>query len=291
MKWKIILAFLTFARISFAQNLPVNAETGLVFIKDSIELKNKSLQEVKDIMAKWSYTLIDIENLKKVYKLDNKKQTENIYISLPLYSVLNQERGNNKFQTNGTLSYNKVKTTGLNAADPLLANGSIKFGFIYTITAKKIIYEFTNLEYSHDGLHFGKFEDSKPPADNLNRSLIFKMGKKEWGTVRAEYFDNLKILAANLKEYITNLLQEDQATASQTPINYESYMKITTGMSYEDVAKLLGDDGKELSNSSSAVNGKTVIQQIITWNDLDKTKSITVTFTEGKVSAKVQTNL
>jgi len=290
MKFKITFLLIIAFQIAFAQDLPVNPETGLVFIKDSIELKNKSLQDVKDVMSKWSYTLIDIENLKKIYKLDNKKQTENIYISLPLYSVLNQEKGNNKFQTNGTLTYNKVKTTGLNAAAPLVVNGGIKFIFIYTITAKKLIYEFTNLEYSHDGLHYGKFEDSKPPADNLNRSLVFKMGKKEWGTVRAEYFDNLKILAANLKEYTTSLLQQ-QTTENQSPINYESYKKITPGMSFEDVVKLLADEGKELSNTSTQVNGKTVTQQTIIWNDLDKTKSITIIFNDGKVASKSQTNL
>ena len=53
----------------------------------------------------------------------------------------------------------------------------------------------------------------------------------------------------------------------------------------------LRDDGKELSNSSSQVNGKTVIQQTVIWNDIDKTKSITVTFNDGKVQPKSQTNL
>lgn len=291
MKFRIYILSIFFAGNIFGQELPTNPATGLVFIKDSIEIKNKSLQEVKDIMSKWSYTLSDIENLKKVFKLDSKRQTENIYISLPLYSVLNQEKGNNKFQTNGNLTYNKFKTTGLNAAAALVVSGGIKFSFIYTITANKLICEFTNLEYSHDGVHFRKFEDSKPPADNLNKSLVFKMGKKEWTAVRAEYFDILKILATNLKEYTANLLKENQSVENQSTINYESYKKITTGMGYEDVVKLLGDEGKELNNTSTQVNGKTVAQQTITWTDLDKTKSITIIFNNGKVTSKAQTNL
>lgn len=291
MKLKICILAILITHSVFGQELPINPTTGLVFIKDSIEIKNKSLQEVKDVMSKWSYTLIDIENLKKVFKLDNKKQTENIYVSLPLYSVLNQEKGNNRFQTNGTLNYSKSKTTGLNATAPLVVSGGMKFNFIYTITAKKLIFEFTSLEYSHDGVHFGKFEDSKPPADNLNRSLVFKMGKKEWSAVRAEYFEYLKTLNVNLKECTTNLLKENQTTENQSLINYESYKKINTDMNYEEVAKLLGDDGKELNNSSSQVNGKTVTQQTIVWQDLDRAKSITVTFNNGKVQSKSQTNL
>ena len=63
-----------------SQDLPVNPNTGLVSIKDSIEVKNKSLQEVKDVLSKWAYTLIDEANLTKVYKLDNSKQTEKVSI-------------------------------------------------------------------------------------------------------------------------------------------------------------------------------------------------------------------
>lgn len=286
MKWKITLALLVFVTISLAQELPTNPQTGLVSIKDSIDIKNKSIQEIKEMMSKWSYTLIDKENLAKIYSLNNSKQTENIYVSLPLYSVLNQQSGNNKFQTNGTLTYNKVKTSGLNAVAPLVVSGGIKYNFTYTITSKKLIYEFTNLEYSHDGLHFGKFEDSKPPADNLNRSLIIKMGKKEWGAVKEEYFTYLKTLASNLKEYSTSILQE-----THSPISYESYKKISVGMTYNEVVKLLDDEGKEVSNSSTQLNGKLVSQQTIIWNDLDKTKSITVSFVDGKVVSKAQSNL
>ena len=46
-----------------------------------------------------------------------------------------------------------------------------------------------------------------------------------------------------------------------------------------------------MNNNSTQVNGKTVIQQTIIWDDLDKSKSITVTFSNEAVVSKSQTNL
>ncbi|MES2398102.1 MAG: hypothetical protein V4549_18960 [Bacteroidota bacterium] len=288
MNWKISLLLILIGFKGFAQELPTNPETGLVFIKDSIEIKNKSIQEVRDMMSKWAYTLIDDGNLNKVYKLDNSKQTEKISINLPLWSVLTQDRGGNKFTTNGTLTYSKTKTKGL---VPTVTFGAVKFDFSYTITSQKLTYEFTNLEYAHDMIHYGKYENEKPPSDNYNKSLLFKTSKKEWNTIKGEYYDNLKILSGNLKEFATNLLQGSQGSANLSLINYESYKKVTTGMAYNDVVKLLGSEGKEINNSSSQINGKTVTQQTVIWNDLDKTKNITVTFVDGKVLSKSQANL
>lgn len=288
MKRMIVLFLFLIGLKTYSQELPTNAQTGLIFIKDSVETNGRSLQEIKDVLSKWAYTLIDEGNLNKIYKLENSKQTEKIAVNLPLWSVLTQDRGGNKFVTNGTLTYNKTKTKGL---APTVTFGAVKFDFSYTITTKFIIYEFTNLEYSHDMAHYGKFEGEKPPSDNYNGSLLFKMSKKEWAAVKAEYFDNLKILALNFKEYSGNLLKSNQAVSGKSPINYDSYKKITAGMSYDDVVKLLADEGKELNNASTQVNGKAIIQQTIVWNDLDKTKSITITFNDGKVVSKSQTNL
>lgn len=288
MKYSILLFLLVICGETYSQELPVNPQTGLIFIKDSAETNGKSLQEVKDVLSKWAYTLLDEGNLVKVYKLDNSKQTEKISINLPLWSVLTQDKGGNKFVINGTLTYSKTKTKGL---APTVTFGAVKFDFSYTISANRLIYEFTNLEYSHDMVHYGKFEGDKPPSDNYNNSLLFKMSKKEWAAVKTEYFENLKVLTANLKEYSGNLLMSNQAITNKSPINYESYKKITTGMSYDDVVKLLAVEGKELSNGITQINGKAVTQQTIVWNDLDKTKNITITFTDGKVSSKSQTNL
>lgn len=288
MKWRITIAFITLFKIAFTQDLPTNPQTGLVFINDSIEIKDKSLQEIKDVLSKWAYTLIDAENLNKVYKLDNSKQIEKVSINLPLWSVLTQDKGGNKFVTNGTVTYSKTKTKGL---VPTATFGAVKFDFSYTITSQKLIYEFTNLQYSHDMVSYGKYEAEKPPSDSYNKSLLFKMSKKEWNTVKGEYYNNLKILSGNLKEFATNLLQNNQVSTNQSPINYESYKKITTGMAYNDVVKLLGSEGKELNNSSSQVNGKTVTQQTIIWNDFDRSKSITIIFSNEKMISKSQSNL
>lgn len=292
MKGKILMLLILIGVNLFSQESPSNPETGLVFIKDSIEVKNKSLQEIKDFVSKWGNTLLDMENLKQVYKLSNSKQSENISINLPVGNpVLTQDKGGNRFLNNGMLIYNKTKTNGLNQYAPVIISGSVKFNFSYTITSQKLVYEFTDLEYSHDMSHYGKFEDEKPPQDYNNRSLIFKMSKKEWTEVKSEYFDKLKILSNNLKEYSTTFLKSNQASAKQSPISYESYKQIKTGMSYDDVVKLLHDEGKELSNNSTEVNGKAVTQQTIVWNDLDKTKSITIIFNDEKVISKSQTNL
>lgn len=288
MKFKIALLSILLAGNLAAQELPTNPQTGFIFIEDSVETNGKSLQEVKDLLSKWAYTLLDESNLAKVYKLDNSKQTEKIAINLPLWSGLTQEKGGNKYAINGTLTYSKTKTKGL---VPTATFGSAKFDFSYTIMSNKLVVELTNLEYSHDMVHYGKFEGEKPPSDNYNNSLLFKMSKKEWAEVKAEYYNNLKTLVANLKEYAENLLVKNQDIIDKSPINYESYKKIATGMSYEDVVKLLVVDGKELSNGTTQVNGKVIIQQTIVWNDLDKSKSITISFTDGKVTSKSQTNL
>lgn len=292
MKLTICLLLIAFSLNVFPQDLPTNKQTGLVFIKDSFDVKSKSLQEVRELMKNWGATFYNTESLKKIYKLNNSKQTENISIVLPIENpALTQDRGGNSYLVNGTLTYNKTKTNGLNQYAPIIISGSVKFNFSYTITSQKLVFELTNIEYSHDFSHYGKFEDEKPPQDNTNRSLLFKMNKKEWAEVRVEYFEKLKILCDNLKEFATTVLKSNQTSVIQSPISYESYKQIKTGMAYEEVVKLLVDEGKELSNISTQVNGKTVTQQTIIWNDLDKTKSITIIFNDGKVVSKSQTNL
>ena len=288
MKWKIIITLITFATNVLGQELPTNPQTGLVSISDSIQLKDKSLPEVKDALQKWGNSLMDGDNLKRVFKLNNSNQMEIVTVGLPVGSILTIENGKNKFLINGTLIYSKGKSTAFTST---YTQGGIKFNFSYTITTQKLIYEFSNLEYSPDFAHYGKSEDETPPKDNLNRSLILKMGKKEWRNVREEYFNNLKVLCENLKEYVTNLLLSNLNSTIQSPVNYESYKKIKIGMTYDEVINIFGDEGKELTNSSSQVNGITVIRQNIIWYDLDKSKNITISFTDGKVSSKSQSNL
>ena len=288
MKYSFSIVLLSIAILIKGQNLPVNSKTGLVSVQDSVILKNNSLQEIKDHLIKWGHTLIDEANVKAIFKLNNAKQTEFVSINLPVGTVLTRDQGGNKFSTNGSLGYGKVKTV-LNT--PIVTSGGIKFIFTYIVYAKKIIFEFSNFEYSHDMVHFGKFEDEKPPKDNYNRSMLFKMGKKEWQQVRQEYYADVKILANNLKEYLTNLTGTHNNKAEQTKITYANYQAIKTGMSYDEIKALLDDEGKEISNSVVQENGKNVARQVIIWRDLDETKSITISFSDGKVISKIQSNL
>jgi hypothetical protein len=284
-----LLALLSIAfSISDGQDLSINPQTGLVWIHDSVGVNFSNLQEVKDYLTKWGHTLLDADNLKAIYKLNNAKQTEMVAINLPVGSVLTREMGGNKFSTNGTLTYSKVKTV---AFTPIVSSGGVKFNLIYTIRANKLIYEFTNMEYSHDMVHYGRFEDEKPPKDNYNSSLLFKMGKSEWMKVRQEYYANVQILANNLKEYVNNLIGSKPVQSGQSRISYTSYQAIKTDMPLDEIKQLLGDDGKELSSGTVQANGKSAIQQTIAWYDLDNTKSITVTFVNGKVVSKSQTKL
>jgi len=281
----LILTILYSCNLS-AQGLPANPQTGLVSIQDSIELKNKTIQEVKDALSKWGNTLMDLDNLKTIFKLNNSKQVENIGINLPVGSVLTVEKGNNKFLINGSMGYGKAKEVRLfNAVSTNPANGVVKFSLSYTITAQKIIYEFTNLEFSNTGVYYGKFEDERPPKDNKG---IMSLNKKMWQDVKAEHFDRIRTLSVNLKEYLSNLLPNN---SNVSPVNYESYKKIKIGMTYDEVIKIFGDEGKELSNSSSQVNGKIVILQTVIWYDLDKAKTISVSLSDGKVTGKSQSNL
>lgn len=285
MRYALLALLSIVTTFSNGQDLSTNPQTGLVWVHDSIDVNNSSLQEIKDHLTKWGHTLLDVDNLKTIYKLNNSKQTEIIAINLQVGTVLTREMGGNRFSTNGTLSYSKVKTVALT---PVVSSGGVKFNMIYTVRANKLIYEFTNMEYSHDMVHYGRFEDEKPPKDSYNSSLLLKMGKNEWLKVRQEYYANVQILANNLKDYLNNIVRRK---SEQSQISYASYQAVKTGMSFDEIRTLLGSEGKELSSGAVQVNGRSVNQQTIVWYDLDNTKSITITFLDSKVASKSQTKL
>ena len=285
MRYVLSVLLLIVTTISNGQDLPTDPQTGLVWVHDSVDVNSSNLQEVKDYLTKCGHTLLDGDNLKAIFKLNNAKQTEMVAINLPVGSVLTREMGGNKFSTSGTLTYSKVKTVALT---PVVSSGGVKFNMVYAVRANKLIYEFTNLEYSHDMVHYGKYEDEKPPKDGYNSSLLFKMGKGEWLKVRQEYYAKVQVLASNLKDHLSNLIG---SKSGQSLISYPSYQAIKTDMSFDEIKQLLGGEGKELSSGTVQANGKSVIQQTIVWYDLDNTKSITVTFLNGKVASKSQTKL
>lgn len=271
----------------WSQELPHNPKTGLISILDSVEIYDATFQELKDAVKNWGFTLLDQDNLSKIYKLDNSKQTEKVAINLPIGSVLTIDKGAYRFVTSGTLGYQRIKTKGI----PSATFGTVKFDFIYSISGKWLVYEFTNLEYSHDGVHYGKFEGDKPPSDNYNGSFILKMSKREWVVVKAEYYENLKILGSNFHEYLSNTSGGSHANNLNTQVTYETYKKIIIGMPLGEITKLFKEEGRELNNSAKEVNRKTVTQQTIIWSNPNGSKSITVVFSDGKVTSKSQSNL
>jgi hypothetical protein len=209
MKQGVLLLYAAFIYLqAYSQDLPTNPTTGNISITDSVDLKGKKVEQVKEIMMSWGHTLLDGDNIKQVYKLDESRQTESIYINLPVGTILTQDRGNGIFYTNGTLSYIRAKTNGINPFANSASIGGVKFSLIYKVTSTIVIFEFTNLEYSSDGVHYGRFESDKAPQSNYGASVFLGTSKKEWNRIRLEYFNNLKILAGYLKQYATPLLAQ-----------------------------------------------------------------------------------
>jgi Domain of Unknown Function with PDB structure (DUF3862) len=69
-------------------------------------------------------------------------------------------------------------------------------------------------------------------------------------------------------------------------VTYEEYKKIKNGMSYDEVKKIIGQDGEEISNTSAG-GFKTVMYQ---WMNADAT-NVEVMFQNGKVDTKSQFGL
>lgn len=205
-RYLLIFGFTVFILHTYCQELPINPITRLVSITDSANLTDKTIEQVKAAITDWGHSLLDIDNVKDVFRLDNSRQTQTIGINLPVGTILTQDRGNGTFVARGTLTYSKTSTSGINRFVPTAAFGGVKFSFVYKVTASRLIFEFTNMEYSHDMVHYGKFENDKAPSDNYGTSVFFGTSRKEWTRLRFEYFNNLKTLAEYLKQYIKPLI-------------------------------------------------------------------------------------
>ena len=68
---------------------------------------------------------------------------------------------------------------------------------------------------------------------------------------------------------------------------YEEYLSIEIGMSYEEVVRIVGSDGEQLS--SVAIGGHT--STLFSWDGAKEFSSIVVTFQDGKVVSKAQFGL
>lgn len=88
--------------------------------------------------------------------------------------------------------------------------------------------------------------------------------------------------------FIFLFVECDGTSSITTPINYDNYVKIEEGMTYNRVVDILGGQQGELDTSSS-YGGYTY--KIYTWSNASGTRIITVSFMNNKVSAKSQIGL
>lgn len=293
MKLKVLALSLLTAIGLNGQDLPVNPSTRLISVIDTIQLNSISTKDFKLILGKWQNYLNQKANIEKVFSLKSKDESVSLNFNGFLFNS-SAETQKGIYTNSGSLTYFGYKrdpvfkeATSLNAT-----NGKVTFTFIYSIKDGKFIYEFTNLEYGGYGTS-GKFEEDKPIKPFSVG--VLSQNKKRWSTIKNEYFDRFKALSTHLNNYVTEYLTSIKADSvsvlSKSYISYESYKQITPGMTLDEVRKVLGDSGKELSSTTSLVNNKAVLLQTILWRDESQTKSILISFTDNKVTSKSQTNL
>lgn len=293
MKLKALILSLLAAIGLNGQDLPVNRSTRLVSITDTIQLNSISVKDFKAILGKWQNYLNQKANLENIFSLKSKDESVSLSFGGFLFHS-SAETQKNIYTNSGSLTYFGYKRDPVfkEAASRNATNGKVTFTFTYSIKDGEFIYEFTNFEYGGYGTS-GKFEDDKPVKPFA--SGVLAQNKKRWAAIKIEYFDRFKTISAHLKnyviEYLTSMKADSISTSSKSLINYESYKQITPGMTLDEVRKILGDDGKEVSSSTTQVNNKSVLLQTIIWGEKSQSKSILISFTDNKVSSKSQTNL
>lgn len=324
MKRKYLIAILSIVAslpgaVIFGQNLPVNPATSLVSIRDSIQFPKESSFNFNDFLSGWSTYIGNKANLTKIYKLN--PVNEAIAVSM-FVGNSGTETEKNVFVFPCSLYYNQVKTN-VNIENSVWenpTNGTVQFNFHCSLNGNKINYEFTDFEFFSVGQRgTGKFEEAKP-TNIFSEGLLVK-NNKIWRQVKQEYFERVTILAERFREFLYSSLGKEEGIKNENKIppkeetkvkdevkvepkvatkpvlpplfNYDLYKSIGLGMNYGDVVKLFGNEGKELNISSVVIGNKTVVQRTVIWyeSETNKSKSITVSFSDDKVSGKSQTNL
>jgi hypothetical protein len=297
----ILLLFLSFIVNSLiAQDLPLNPATGLVSISQSIISKDVSQRDFKSILQKWQNYLSQKATVEKIFSVNAKNETLSLSINNYFFhssAEVQKDLFTNKIELKYT-GYNRTplfkEATSLNAT-----SGIVTFNIIYSYKGNQFNFEFTNFEYSGFGTG-GKFEDKKPFKPFAVG--ILAQNKKIWQAIKEEYYNRAMLLATNLNQYISQYSESVQtntksvnhsATTTQSAITYDSYQKIKTGMSYNEVKSILTNEGKEISSNVLQSNGKPITYQTFVWyeSESNKAKSIFISFTDDKVSSKSQTNL
>ncbi len=292
MKFKILIALILFNSNLLAQKLPISPATGLVSISDSIQFGKLTEKDFKSIVSRWQKYLSLKSNIEKIFSLNTKQETLSISIRSNVFNP-SEEVQKNLYTNTGTIEYIGYKRDPIfkEATSLDWTNGKVTFNYFYSIRGSQFFYEFTNLEFTGSGSG-GKFENEKP--DKPFSVGVLAQNKKRWAAIKIQYVDRIKKLSEDFKRYSNeevNTMSTNPNSELKSEVSYDTYKKISNGMIYDEVKRLLGSEGKELNNGTTQINGKAMIQQTIVWNDLDKSKSITVNFTDGKVTSKSQTNL
>src|SRR5688572_24768833 len=196
MKFKVLLIFgLIPSTSTICQTLPTNQATGLVSIRDSIQVSDKvNANEMQQIIRQWQKFVNDDAQLQKVFHYNTGEESAYFHCS-PGY-----RRRNDKFTDNGNLIYSGgKKVLGQHVTD--ISNGKVDFSFNYEIRDRYVVFEFTDLVFTwrHDEQVRGRFEDaktSKPFAIGITAN-----NKKSWERIKMEYIERFSVLMKNLKEY------------------------------------------------------------------------------------------
>ena len=181
MKFRMLLIItLLPTTLTICQPLLTNKTTGLVSIRDSIQVSDKvNANEMQQIIRQWQKFVNDDAQLQKIFNYNTGEESAYFHCS-PGY-----RRGEDKYTDKGNLVYSGGnKVLGQHVND--ISNGKVDFSFNYEIRGKYVVFEFTDLVFTwrHDEQVRGRFEDSKT-------SKPFAIGvtannKKNWEKIKKE---------------------------------------------------------------------------------------------------------
>lgn len=280
------LFFLLLISSSLAAQDQIHDSNGKIQIIDSVPLNGQPSGELFKMLSNWAKGLAEKDSAQSIVMRSGKKLAGEIALNLPL-GTNTSDIGNYVYKTPGILTYTRARVKG-SSLGTSPSFGGIRYAFNFFIQPDYLFFEFTDLEFSKNMVHFTRLEERDPPLED-GRTTITALAQKNWTIIRNDYTDFLKALSLQLKKHATTELEEILAATS--PVNYENYKKISIGMSYAEVSALLADEGRELSNSQSKSNGKAVIVQSILWKAPRGDKTITINFENNKAMAKAQTGL
>lgn len=284
---RIIILLLVSASLSAQEFLSIPRENRIT-IRDSMALDGQPANDIIKMLEQWGTAVSLKDSASSIISTSGKKLAGEIAMNLHQGSLSIPQNGN-FFNTPGILTYTKSRSKNLGSIATSPSFGGIRYHFNVYISASHLLYEFTHLEFSRNMVHYVPFEQAEPPGEDVGKSGGISNSQKNWKTLKEDYTEFLKALSDHLKIHAATALAD--ILEKNSLITYENYKMISLGMNYSAVTTLLQDEGKELSNSQTKSGGKTVSLQSVIWKSPKGDKSITVSFENGKVSGKAQTNL